>query len=365
MEKQEELKKYIYNQIQSGLNPDEIESQLVDGGWSQESVKMAFEGVQSQITPTSKLSPSDSPVATFAANGKKRGRIKTAWLLFKQSIKVLKNNKQLVRYPFMGGLMSLVLAIFFGVVFLLGQSVLLVSTVDSLGQSQTNPTLAGYLVGFAYYVLAAFIIFTYNAGLTAHVLDIFKGKSEEYGHYMKIAWSKKGPIFVFSLISTTVGFILHAIEERSRILGWLVSRILGTLWALANLFTIPIIVSSDLSAPKAIKKSTQLFISRWGENIGARIAFGGVVLLFYLLVAIPVFIILGILLFNLGVVGIVLFIVLLILSIILLAVIESAASNILSTALFYYADTQKIPAAFEPELLNSVFIPKKNKKSTV
>jgi len=390
MDNQEKLKNYIYEQIQSGINSNEIAQQLRTSGWDETAIQAAFSAVQASIAPTpptfpaqplsptsqqtetpssygpEQTQPTQQPGSTTSAHfeptGKKRGRLKTAWLLLKQSLKILKYNKQLLRYPFMGGLICLLITIVVGLIMFMSGDTFIYSTVDALGQEESNLTWPGMLVGFVYYVIAYFIIFMYNAGLAAHVLDVFRGKSQNYQHYMSIAWSKRGPIFLYSLISATVGIILDAIEQRSRLVGYIVSRILGAVWRLANLFTIPVIVDSEASATSAIKQSTQLFISRWGENIGARIGFGGLAFLLYLLVLIPFIIVMAIISSFLGVAGFVFLFAVIFISLIVFITIESAASNILSTALYFYAKYQQIPAAFEPELLNAVFIPKKQRR---
>ncbi len=363
MEDQEQLKKYVYQQIQSGMHPDEIAQQLRSSGWDEATIQSVFSAVQTSIAPTPPTVPSSlAPAAIFEPLGKKRGRLKTAWLLLKQSLKVLKNNKQLLRYPFMGGLTTLFITIIFAVPMLASGDTFLYRGVDVYGNEQVNLTGLGMLVTFVYYVISFFIIFIYNAGLAAHVLDIFHGKSLEYRHYMSVAWSKRGTIFVYSLISATVGFILNSIEQRSRLLGYIVSRVLGALWTFANLFTIPIIVESDAGAPSAIKQSTKLFLSRWGENIGARVSFGGLAMLLYLLVLIPFIVLMAFISSFLGVAGIIFMIAIVFISIIIFITVVNAASNILSTALYFYAKYQQIPAAFEPELLNAVFIPKKKRR---
>lgn len=373
MEQQKQLQDYIYQHLQSGINPDEITQQLRTANWDEASIAQAFTAVQATISPSplppqpvnapdTAQQPSPNTTNQFQPTGKKRGRIKTAWLLLKQSVKVLRNNRQLLRYPFMGGILSLLIAIIFVIIVLAGGDTFVYRATDVFGDEELYFTGPGMAVAFVYYVIASFIIFMYNAGLAAHTLDIFRGKSEDYRHYMKLAWSKKGKIFVYSLITATVGVILRAIEQRSRWLGYFVSRILGALWTFANLFTIPIIVETDYSAPAAIKQSTKLFLSRWGENIAARVTFSGIAFLLYLLLIIPLIFVLGFIAAALGTGGLILLAVIVLVSIILFATIETAASNILSTALYFYARYQQIPAAFDPELLNAAFIPKKARK---
>ncbi len=366
MEDIEKLKSYVYQQIQTGLNPNEISAQLRGAGWSEENITAAFKGVQEQMVPSSPgavqpASAGQASPAKFEANGQRKGffkRIKTSWILMKQSLRVLKNNKQLVRYPFIAGVINLVFLLAMCGVFFLGKDVLLTPTLNLQGQTEYNPTAFGFIVIVIYYVLSFFITFLYTAGLAAHTLDIFRGKSESYQHYMDVAWAKKGPIFVYSIITTTVGYILHLIEE-NRLLGLIVSRILGAIWKLANLFTIPVIVEEKIGAPAAIKKSGKLFISRWGENIAGRVGFGGLMFLLYLLIFIPIWFVLGLILFNLGAFGAILFLILFMLSLIALATIEVTASNILNTALYFYAKYEQVPAAFDADMLNATLVPKK------
>ena len=228
MNDQEKLNSYIYRQLQAGLQPEEIAQQLRTAGWDEATIARSFEAARATLTPLAQpmappaqpmvTSPSSQsspivqqmatgPAVSFAPTGQKRGRIKTGWLLLKQSMKVLLHNKQLIRYPFMGGLMSLLLTIIFAVIVIAGHSIFLVNSVDSAGKSVWTANLYGNMLGAVYYVLTFFVIFLYNAGLAAHVLDIFRGTSQPYKHYMKVAWSKRVPIFFYAIITATVGFI--------------------------------------------------------------------------------------------------------------------------------------------------------------
>lgn len=371
MDHQQQLRDYIHLQIQAGLDPNEITQQLRTAGWDEAPIAGAFKDVRASLYPSAApkepaAQPSPATQAQsnqlLQATGKKRGRLKTAWLLLKQSFKVLSNNKHLVRYPFMGGLITLLIAVIFVIIIFATGDTFVYNAKDIFGDEEVYFTPQGMALLFAYYVIAFFVISIYNAGLAAHTLDIFRGKSGSYKSYMGLAWSKRNPIFVYAAITATVGLILQFIEQRFKILGYIVSRVLGALWSLANLFTIPIIAESNVSAPRAIKESTQLFVSRWGENIGARIGFGGLALLFYLLVAFPLFAILIAVGASLGSIGIVVGLILIVILLIAFITIETAASNILSTALYFYARYSQIPAAFDQDLLNAVFIPKKKRR---
>lgn len=364
MDDQKKLNDYMYRQLQAGLQPEEIAQQLRTAGWDETTIANSFEAARAALTPNTQLpnlngQPPVTPMVSFAPTGQKRGRIKTGWVLLGQSLKVLQHNKQLIRYPFVAGLIGLLLTIVFVVISMIGGDTFLAWTTTASGKNELSLTGYGTALAGVYYIITFFVVFIYNAGLAAHVLDIFRGVSQPYKHYMKIAWSKWVQIFFYAVITTTVGYILRLIEERFKILGFIISRIFGTLWTLANLFTIPIIVESDSSAPSAIKQSTRLFLSRWGENITARITFGGIAFGLYLLLLIPLFILTIILAGALGGAGIIIGVFLVFVSLIVFVTIETAAESVLSTALYFYAKYEQIPGAYEPELLNSTFVSKK------
>lgn len=371
----EQLKNYIKQQLQTGLDPNEIHTQLQQSGWQDDVIQHAFSLVQAEVVPSFNQAPS-APTSTEGQVQPQeqasqqsmpatvtRGRFKTGWLLFKQSIRVLRHNQGLMRYVIMSFLVSLVLTLIFVVIFVVGRHTLIqgVST-DNSGNSHLSLKPAGYILAFIYYVLAFFIVNLYSAGLVANVLDLFHGRAQHYRSYMKVAWSKGGTLFIFSVIEATVGLILRAIAERSKLLGRIVAWIIGAIWSLARLFVVPVIVTSDDNAFVSIKHSTKLLVSTWGENLIGRVSFGAVALVLFLLVLLPIsfiLILLGVLLGH--VVGAMISIVLVVLLYLAFSILISTASSVLNTALFYYAQYQQIPAAFDPALINSVFIRKKRK----
>lgn len=379
----EKLRIYIQQQIHTGLRPDEIAAHLRIAGWSEELINNAFLKVQAQVMPspvvTQPVIPNtgtlESPIEqttvvsnqlfqsqNVAAPAQKRGRIKTGWLLLKQSLKVLRQHEGLTRYIIVSAFFSLVLTIIIVLIFIFGQNMLLASSVTN-GIKNYNLTSLGYLTAFVYYVLAFFIINFYTAGLTANILDLFQGNSHPYGHYMKKARSRGGTIFIFSLIEATIGTILRLIAERSRLLGFIVSKILGTLWSIARLFVIPIIVSSDKNSFAAIKQSILLLKATWGENIVGRATFGIIISIVYIFLLLPISFVLILIGVSIGhLIGGIIAVILVISLFLVFSIIISAASSVLNTALFYFAQYKMIPPAFDPDLLNSVFINRKKRR---
>ena len=373
----EQLKNYIQQQMRSGLQPDEINAQLHQAGWADELIKRAFQSVQNQVMPNAVTAAHFTPPAQNSPAPQasvqqpiqpsgpivKRGRIKTGWLLFKESLKVLKSDKMLTRYVFMNAVFSILLVIIYAIALGVGGKHFSTSTTVN-GTTNFNLTPLGYILTFVYYILAYFIFNLYMAGLAANVLDMFSGNKKDYGYYMKKARSKAGPLFVFSLIEATIGLLLRAIAERSRLLGRIVIAIIGAAWSVSRLFVVPIIVSSDENPIEAIKDSTKLLISTWGENIVGRVSMGGAVFLLTFAIFIPIAVIVLAISGGIGgsagifVGGFIFLVCLLIYSLII-----ATASNILNTTLFYYAKFRQIPPVFDADLLNSVFIHKKERKS--
>lgn len=376
MDNQQKLPDYIYRQLQSGVQPDEVAQQLRTAGWDEQSIHAAFSKAQSAFMPSTQSSDApEQPAATgttsaqpeniqpspvFEPGGHKRGRIKTAWILFKHSMQVLQNNKGLVRYPLMAGIFAVLITVIFVLVVSLNPDTFLQEAGKPDGE--TSPTMAGWGLLLVYYIVTSFAVFFYNAGLATHVLDIFRGQAGSYRQYIRHARHNTATLFFYSVITAIVGLILR-ILERQRIVGYIVSRIFGVLWNLANLFTIPIIVETDQSAPAAIKTSAKLFISRWGENIAARIGFGFIFFLLYVFLIGPLFTVWIFFPVEFSpIVELIIMAVIIFLPVLLFSLIAHTASQILNTALYYFAQYEHVPAAFSQDMLNAAFTPKKSKK---
>lgn len=398
MEQQKQLVQYIRQQIQSGVTADEIAVQLRGAGWPENLIVDSFAEVRQSLQPqipspapdeppatepadispaadepapqqippelepaSQQPSPDAEPLQPLQATGTRRGKFKTSWLLLKQTATVFTNNKQLLKYPAMSLLFNALVLFAFGAIIIYFHDVFLEKTTTIYGDDEYNLTNAGLVIGFFYYVIANSVLYFFTAALTAHILDIFKGQSKPLSEYLKLAQSKLLTIVSFAILATTVGMILRFIEQRFRFVGFLVSKLIGLAWALANLFTLAVIVESDATAPTAIKKSSQLFISRWGENILSRAGFGLATFFIYLgiITVVTVFMMTATILLGVG--GLLVSLVLVVLVILVLALIESTLSTILNTALYFYTKYDQIPAAFTRDMLNSVLIPKKSK----
>lgn len=401
----EQNKTFVMDQLKAGVSVKDIVIQLHTAQWSNSAIEEAFAAARQELSPApetlisqpaaepttpslsgemaaliqedsatntvSEASPSlhQQPAAATAATlppSSGRGSFKTGLALFMQSIRFMRNNPGLLRYAAMSTAWSLLLAIVVAVVAIFDSSsnqLLFLKTHDYSSRSSIEPTSLGLvLLVVMAYVISSIVAF-YGVAISSHTLAIFRGKPGTYKDHIAKARKKLPAILVFALINTVVGYILGFLEQRLRILGWIVSKIFGILWKLATSFVLPVIADSDVSGTKAIRNSITLFKSNWGETVTGRVAAGGAVMSLYFLLAFPIALVLLILLAPLlGAIGVLITIMLLLFGFLCLAVISSFADSIVTTSLYYYATYRAIPPSYSPELLADVFKEKKSKK---
>jgi hypothetical protein len=359
-----ELSTYIFQQLQIGLSPADISAGLRNAGWKETDISAGFSTAQASVVP--------SPAVAGAASAQlpppiARGRMKTGWLIFKQSIRFISDNPGLVRYIIMSLIFTLII---FGILVAIilvdshGSHTLFYTTYDiTTDKTSYGVTGLGFVVTVIFGYVGTFVTYYYGVALASHVLAIFHATPGTYKDHITLARKRLPAIAVYALIATVVGYILRMIEERFRIIGLIIARILGVLWTLATTFVLPIIADTNENAPQSIKHSVALFKSTWGETITGRIALTGFLFLIYFLIGIPVTIALTVGLSSLfGFIGVVIAIVLFVIGIIIISTLEILASNVLNVSLYYYAQYKVIPPSFSPELLASVFVAKKAKK---
>lgn len=351
---------YIVKQLQSGLTVQDITTQLRSAGLDEASIAAAFQKAQESIQPAPLTATS---VEATLPTPPKRSGIKTGWLLFRQSFSIIRQNPGLWRYMIASLLFNFVLLALFAAPVVVdtmnsGGTFITESTAATEEELRYSPTLL--LIGLS--VLATYlstvITFYYTTGLSVRVLRIFSGQPSTYGETMSIARSKLPAIATYALIVTIVGYILRFIEQRFKFVGAIVAYFLGILWELATSFAIPVIADSNKSGVGAIRESITLFKANWGETITGRVTLGAVLVIGFMLVAIPL-IIISFVVF--GPAGLLLGLVALVPLILLVATLDAVATNILNVALYYYANTKAIPPAFSAELLASAFVAKPKK----
>ena len=163
-----------------------------------------------------------------------------------------------------------------------------------------------------------------------------------------------GPVFIWAMISATVGLILHMFERRAGLFGQIVLSLVGAAWSLVTYFVIPVMIFEEKGAFPAIKESASLFRKTWGESIVGQVSITIVFVLLGMIGLIPVAIAL---LSGSSPIFIVLLAVFLI-YIAVLMVIGSGLQGIYNTALYLYATSGTVPQAYTKEIVENAFVPK-------
>jgi hypothetical protein len=356
-----ELASYIQKQLQTNIDANTIAAQLRAAGWQETDITAGFTAAQQLLSPT-------PPSAETNATGEQlppplqQSRMKTGWQLFKQSFRIIKTNPGLSRYVFMStGITLVIFALLVALYLIDNQNAQLLSTtvIDSQNEETLQLTAIGYIVGLILGYAMTVVTLYYATGLSSHVLSIFKAEQTTYTENIRRTRAKLPTILSLALINTVVAFIINMIQ-RIRFVGWLVSKIVGVIWSLATTFTVPLVADRSIGGIAATKESIRMFKATWGETITSRVSIGGVFFLIYFVIAIPVTIVLAVIFMTLfGVIGLLIAFLFLVITLILMGVVQSLATNVLNTALYYYAAHHVVPPNFSPELLASVYRSKK------
>ena len=278
------------------------------------------------------------------------GRLSNSWTLMKASTNVLMMDKELLVFPLMSGIATLLVsATFIAPIVLLGGA-------ESLNEE--NLSYSGYVFGFLFYFVQYTVIFFFNSALVGAALIRLGGGDPTVSDGLAIASKRMPSIIGYAAISATVGMILRAIAERSGFLGRLVSGFLGMAWSLATYLVVPILVTEDLGPIDAVKKSGALFKKTWGEQVIGNFGMGWAMFLMWVSWS-AVWITAVVLIGNIfqTAVAVLPFVAVGILGYIFLALFSSALKGVYTAALYQYATTGDA-GFFDSSIMEDAFRPK-------
>lgn len=277
-----------------------------------------------------------------------------SFALARASWQVLLSEKELLGYTLLGSLVTVIAIIVLAVP---GVLVYIASGGSQNSNGAVHSPLAWVLV-FILYLVVSFITLFFNTALIGTALVRLRGGDPNFSQGLQIARNNLGHIFVFALISATVGVILMLIEEKLRFVGPIVRTILGAAWGVATFLVVPVMVAEGIAPFDAIKRSTELLRKTWGEQIIGSGGIGLVMFLLALLAVIPV--VLGVL--TQTPVGIAIGIVIAVLYIGLIFAVGASLSGIYRAAVYLYAETGTTPAQFDGGLLQGAFRQRKGRE---
>lgn len=257
-----------------------------------------------------------------------------SWELVKASASVLRSDKELMLFPVISGMVSLVvLATFLVPMSLLGLF------AEGFG--------AGTVVfGFLFYFCQYSVVIFFNSALVAAAMIRLEGGDPTLADGFNAAKARIPAILGYAAIAATVGVLLQSLKNsKNNFIVRLIGSGLGVAWTLATFLVVPVLVSRDVGPIDALKESVSLFRRTWGEsaigNVGIGAAFwvvtAGTVLVGVLLTILAAQAWLGLAILVGG---------LFVVAVLLLGVFQSALSGVYSAALYRFATTNEAPPAF-------------------
>ncbi|MBI5158812.1 hypothetical protein HY992_01690 [Candidatus Micrarchaeota archaeon] len=258
-----------------------------------------------------------------------------SWNLMKQSFSVLKSDKELVVFPILSGVLSILALIAFFV------PLLLAGFFDN--------ELVLYAVIFCFYFASSFIVIFFNSALIGAANIRLNGGDPTLSDGFMIAFSRLTSIAGWAFISATVGLILRILagKNRNNIIGQIIIGLVGGAWSVITFFVIPVLVIEGVDPLTAIKRSTDIVKNKFGEMMIGGLGFG---LIFGLGGAFGVIALAGITIVLGGVLGLAGWIaggMLILAFLVCLGILSSALNGIFVAALYHYATTGQDSSNFK------------------
>lgn len=273
-------------------------------------------------------------------------KIARSWELVKASASVLRSDKELMLFPLISGLATLVVL----ATFLLPMFALRIFA-DGFG-------VGGAVFGFLFYFVQYSVIIFFNCALVGAAMIRMDGGDPTLGDGFRAAKARIPQILGYAAIAATVGVLLQAMKDgKNNFLVRLLGSGLGAAWTLATFLVVPILVSRNVGPIDALKQSVTLLKRTWGENAVGQVGIGaafGLITFLVVLAGVDLTVLAAQASWALAIaVGVVF-----VLGVLLLGIYQAALSGIYSAALYRYAVSHETPQGFAGTDLQHAFAPK-------
>jgi len=219
-----------------------------------------------------------------------------------------------------------------------------------------------YVMIFLTYFGLAFIATFFNVCVVYTTKVRFEGGNATFGESFKFALSRLPVIFLWSLVSATVGLllrILHDLAARLGRVGQIIANIviglMGMAWSIVTIFVVPVLVYENIGPIDAIKKSAAVIKKTWGESLIRAIGLGFVQFLVFVVIILITGSLTYFLTNNYGVVGLFVGVCIAAGLLLLTGLIFSVATTVFNTALYVYATNSKIADGFDEDVVKGAF----------
>lgn len=269
-----------------------------------------------------------------------------SWELVKASAAVLRSDKELMLFPVISTIATLVVLATFAI------------PTFAFRLFEGGVGAFGVVWAFLFYFCQYSVIIFFNCALVGAAMIRLDGGDPTLKDGLDAARSRIGPILGYAAIAATVGVILQSLKNRdNNFIVRMIGSGLGVAWTLATFMVVPVLVSQDIGPIDALKKSVGLLKRTWGENAIGNVGIGlvfGLITFAVMLVGIGLAFAMLKVSSALAIATVVVFVI----GVLLLGVYQAALSGIYSAALYRYATDRKAPAGFEGAQLEQAFAAK-------
>ncbi len=276
-------------------------------------------------------------------------KISKSWDLVKASARVLASDKELVIFPIISSIATLIVSLTF---FL---PMAFANVADAvLGDSQ----IIVYIALFIFYTVQYAVVFFFNTALVGAAMIRLRGGDPTVKDGFRIAFSRFGAILGYALIAATVGVILKAFSDKTKGLGRTIVSIIGFAWNIATFLVVPVLAVENVGPIDAVKRSATLLKKTWGEQIVGNFGLGA----FFGLIFFGVFLLgavgIGALLYLIeSPIPAIILGMLLLIALVLLGLAQSTLNGIYTAAIYQYATEGAVTGNFNPQVIQSAFRP--------
>lgn len=271
----------------------------------------------------------------FESIGRSLSLVRTSW-------DVLMDDKKLLVFPVLSGIVTILVILSFVLPLIVSKSLF------------ASGSIIGLVYLFLFYLVSYFVVIFFNTALISCVNAKLNGKSMTVKEGLFASARHLPAILGWAVIAATVGLILNLLEDRAGFIGDIILAMIGGVWSLITYFVVPVLILEDKGVVDSFKESLTLVRKTWGESIVGTASIAIIFVVVGLLGAACVFA-------TLFIAGGLLFIpalALFLLFVVVLAVVYSAMQGIFVTALYTYAKTGTIPSAFSRDQIQNAFMPK-------
>ena len=293
-------------------------------------------------------------------------KFQRSWALVKCSVQVIGMNKKLLLFPILFLLLMGVMALFFALPILLGNTGHAYAETahwQAIGHrwlvwnaegEPTGLTPAGYGLAAVIYLASTFFATFFNVAYYSQILNALNGSPVSIAGGLRLAVSRWKAILMWSFFAGIVGIIIRAIEERVGFVGRWIVGFIGLAWSVASVFVIPVIVveTKNNNPVRFLKTSAGLLKKTWGESLLGFLGlqFGGLLIFGGSFALLAVAVVLSIAMESIWF-GVAIFI-LWLLGLLGLVLLLDVAGQVYLGALYLYAVEGKVPGPFSREQMN-------------